>query len=249
MLTCEDDGLALAYDRIIRFFTPEPTLKPAQKGTPCPLCGSQLARLWRTSSGEVKCLAQLGISGKRAGRAETDAVIPRPDLSGKVCFGDGAMLIAGEHVARVVTRLYPVSPIPNDVVVLYPTKGTIRAELTALAQNPPEPPFVVIVFGQKAGFSTQITVDTSLLVINGPDPYVIDRAYLLELARLFEALSAKERSEILSLRARLALGTPLSTDRAAMARLKTNHPEVVRIFRRLPAPGSATSTFLNRILE
>lgn len=246
---CEDPGLAMAFDHIIKYFTPEQTLRRLPAGTACPLCGSPRSALWKTGSGDIKCLAQLGIACKRARRGVDDPLEPRPGLSGMVAFSDGSMLVAGPHVARVVTKLYPVHPIPDDVTVIYPSKGAIRDELISLIRNPPEPPFVAIVFGQKAGFRAEITVDPSRIVVNGPDGHTVDRPYLLELVDLLKDTSQRERGEIFGLRARIALGVASRSDRDTLERLKTDHPEIVAAFRRLPSPGSSVVTALNRILN
>lgn len=177
---CGDPGLRMFHEHLGRWFAPEP--EPALPArTTCPLCGARDVPLH--AAAEAKCAARLAISAKRPGRrSAAEPADPAPAGSrGMVSFGAGSLAIAGPRVARAITRLLPVRPLPAHVELRYPEPGRIRQALADLLRDPPPPPFTVILFGQKAGFRARVTTDPSLIHLNGPEPATLGRARLRRL--------------------------------------------------------------------
>ena len=107
-------------------------------------------------------------------------------------MGDGNMIIAGPHRAMIITKLLPDRPVPSEVEIKFSEKGCIRAAKLDLLENPPRPPFVVIVCEKNARFRTRVTVDASQIAINGPSGQILNRPYLSRLIDMAKKVGAKE---------------------------------------------------------
>jgi len=134
------------------------------------------------------------------------------------------------------------------ITVLFPERGCVSRFIIDLVMNPPEPPFVALVFGKKAGFRSAVTIDPSLIKVGGPEGFDIPTPLLREWLRLFEGMKESAISKVLTLRTRFARGEIGVDDRDALAELRCLHPEIVSSFRKLPTPGTWQAVVFRRIL-
>ena len=168
-IDCADRGRLMFLQYVGQYFAAEPRLNRLPDGTACTICGGTSARLWLTASDEASCLAQQTITRKRAARKSADEpMIPAVNAAGSTSMGDGNMVVAGPHRALLVTKLLPDKPVPANIDIVFSDKGAIKSSKLDLFRHPPQPPFVAIIFGQKAHFSTTVTIDESRIFVNGP---------------------------------------------------------------------------------
>lgn len=243
---CGDPGRAMFHEYVGRYFANEPALKRADNDATCSICGAGAPPLWVNASDRTICQAQNGITSKRPGRKDASEPLDGPTpAKGMLSFSDNAMAIAGPHVARVVTKLLPTKPLPPHLVVRFATgRKLVEDEIVNLILTPPEPPFAVFVFGQKADYRSKITVDPSRIHINGPKAYAVDRNHVLELRAIFDGMPFKDLFKAILLRHRLATGDMQERDRDELTTLTGKYPVLVRNFRRLPSVDTPTFTAL-----
>jgi hypothetical protein len=246
---CDDAGRALFYEHVGVYFSTPSKLKPLPSGTACSVCGSTIMPLGQTSTGQAVCQAQQTITRKRAGRDSADVPCqPAANPAGMKAFADRNMVVAGPQVARVVTKLLPNVLLPAQVEVQFPGSRVLERLLADTLAHPPEPPFVVIVFGQAAGFRSAVTTDMSRIHINGPDGFTVDTRQVLDLMALFAGMKLPKVLALLDLRDRLATGEPRPEDLAALLDLRAEAPALAATLRRLPSPGSAAAIALRRLM-
>lgn len=255
---CGDPGRQLFYAALGKYFAAEPKLKPMPPGSRCGLCGCSDVPLWDSGKGKGQCLAQLTITRKRAGRdSAADPVVP-PDEGmegGMKCFADGNIVVAGPHVAIAVTKVLPSSPLPDSVDVRFPQGGEGPAVIFDLVVNPPPVPFAVFKLGQSADFQSEVTVDASRIIVNGPEPYTIDAGLVRDVANTLSGLSARDIIALMDLRERLALGNISQSDAAIVKSMTTtliaagkNQP-FRNIVRGLPSKSSPAGRALMRLVK
>lgn len=240
-----------------KYFAAEPRLSRLPDRTACSICGRVSARLWLTDAGEASCLAQQTITRKRAARkSPSDPVIPSANPAGKTSLGDGSMVVAGPYRALLITKLLPDKPVPPGIDIIFSDKGCISAAKLDLLRNPPRPPFVVIVFGQKARFSTEVTIDTSRLYVNGPASHIFDLPYLSRLLDIAHRVGGTTILDLIALRHRLAGGDTNADapkrhkqDQQALLDLRSAGLITPAEFRLLPSPGTPEATFLRHTTE
>ena len=252
---CGDAGRQFFYEYAGKFFELEPKGKALPIGTPCTRCGATNVELWENAKGTNVCRAQRTITAKRQARAtETEPLTPTTE-SGKTSLGDGHMVLVGPYVSKMVTNLRPSSALPADLEIRMGGSRAVSLMRRDLISNPPDPPFIAIIFGQKADHDVRITTTTSTLYLNGPDAAVIERPYLLRLLKTLAGASEKTAYELLNLRARLARGfydgPSLAARERAQLRDQTRLPELLAItglslaqFRQLPPPSSSIGRLL-----
>jgi hypothetical protein len=252
---CGDGGRQMFFDYVGRYFAFPPRLRPLPAGTSCPRCGSTTVQLWMTASNEPSCLAQQTITRKRRARASADEpAVPPKDSSGKTNMGDGSMVVAGPHTARIITKILPDMLPPPFLEIVFTKEGSIRGGILDLLQDAPEPPFVVIIFEKKAKFTTKITVDRSQIVINGTKPQVINRSRMDRLLAISQQIGRKEFYRLMELRHRLAGGEPTTDtqrerDRDALLAMRASLVLSPAEFRSLPAPRSGEADLLRKLLD
>jgi hypothetical protein len=254
-LVCGDAGRRMFFDYVGHYFSGPPRLPPLPSGTPCPRCGSTGVQLWLTSSNEPSCLVQQTITRKRKARTSADEpLIPAKDPAGKTNIGDGNMVVAGPHIAKIITKVLPdTRPLPS-LEIVFTKEGCIRDATLGLLRNPPKPPFVVIIFEKKAAFTSRITVDHSQIFINAIKPQVINRFRLNRLITLAKRIGNKELYDLIQLRHRLAGGeTPTEkqqeSDQAAILAIRASGILSQVEFRTLPDPRSDEVGLLKRIID
>jgi len=252
---CGEPGRQMFFEYVGQYFAAPPRLSPLPLGTPCSICGSVEVQLWQTSSGEASCIAQQTITRKRAARSSSaDPAVPAADPSGMTAMGDGNMIIAGPHRAMIITKLLPDRIPPPGVEIKFSDKGSIRTAKLDLLENPPRPPFVVIVCEKNAKFRTRVTVDASQIAINGPSGQILNRPYLSRLIEMAGKVGAKDLLELMGLRQRLAGGAgkfkngQQERDQAAFLDLRAAGALTSAEFRSLPSPGSPEASFLRQVL-
>ena len=243
------------FDYVGRYFAAPPRLRPLPSGTSCPRCGSTTVQLWMTDSNEPSCLAQQTITRKRKARGSADEpAIPAQDPSGKTNMGDGNMVVAGPHTAKIITKLLPDTRPPPCLEIVFTKEGSIREGILGLLQDPPEPPFVAIIFEKKAIFRTKITVDPSQIFINGPKPQVINRSRTNQLMAIAQRIGKKELYRLMELRYRLAGGETISDkqrerDQEAVLSMRASLALTPAEFRSLPDPRSGEADLLKKLLD
>jgi hypothetical protein len=252
---CGEAGRRMFFDYVGRYFASPPRLRPLPAGTSCPRCGSTAAQLWMTNSNEPSCLAQQTITRKRKARASGDEpAIPAKDPSGKTNMGDGNMVVAGPHVAKIITKILPNMLPPPSLEIVFTTEGSIRGGILDLFQGSPEPPFVAIIFEKKAIFTIKITVDRSQIFINGTKPRVINRFQVNQLIAIAQRIGSKEFFRLMDLRHRLAggetaMGRQRERDQEALLAMRVNLMLSLAEFRSLPDPRSGEADLLRMLLD
>jgi hypothetical protein len=251
---CGEPGRQMFFNYVGRYFAAPPSLRPLPLGMSCPRCGSTTAQLWMTSSKEPSCLAQQTITRKRKARASAaEPAIPAQNPSGKTAMGDGNMVVAGPHKARIVTKLLPDTPLPPSLEVVFSDRGSVRASVVDLLENPPEPPFVVIIFEKKAAFDAIVTIDRSQIFINGTKPQVINGFRLNQLLAVAQRVGTKELYRLMDLRRRLADGGTMverrEKDQDALLAMRASGVLKPSEFRSLPDPRSGEADLLRKLLE
>jgi hypothetical protein len=251
---CGEAGRQMFFDYVGRFFASPPRLRPLPAGTSCPRCGATTVQLWMTRSEEPSCLAQQTITRKRKGWAPIDEpAIPAADPSGKTSMGDGNMVVAGPHTAKIITKVLPNTLPPPSLKIVFTEEGSIRRGALDLLQNSPEPPFVVIIFEKKAIFTTTITVDRSQIFINGARRQVINSYRINRLMILAQKIGRKEFYRLMELRHRLAGGETTTDkqrerDQEALLAMRVSLILSSAEFRSLPDPRSGEADLLNKLL-
>lgn len=253
---CGEPGRQMFFNYVGRYFAATPRLRPLPIGTLCLRCGATNRQLWMTSSNEPSCLAQQTITRKRKGRTSADEpAIPAETSSGMTSMGDGSMVVAGPHIARIITKVLPDTMPPPSLDIIFCGDGRIRREILSLLQHPPEPPFVVIVFEQKAIFTTTITIDRSQIFVCGPNPLVINRSRLRRLLAIAQRIGTKEFFKLMALRNRLAGGggskwnaKQFENDQTSLLAIRAKGSISPSEFRTLPDPSSSEAGLLNRLL-
>jgi hypothetical protein len=252
---CGEAGRQMFFDYVGQYFAAPPRLRPLPGATSCPRCGSTTVPLWMTDSQEPLCLAQQTITRKRKARGSADEpAIPAQDRSGKTNMGDGNMVVAGPHTAKIITKLLPDTLPPPGLEVVFTKEGSIRGGILGLLQDPPEPPFVVIIFEKKAIFTTKITVDPSQIFINGTKPQVINRSRINDLMAVAQRIGKKELYRLMELRYRLAGGENVKhkqrdTDQEALLALRACFVLSPAEFSSLPDPRSGEVDLLKKLLD
>jgi hypothetical protein len=251
---CGEAGRQMFFDYVGRYFASPPRLRPLPTGTSCPRCGTTTVQLWMTKSKEPSCLAQQTITRKRKGRASAEEpAIPATDPSGKTNMGDGNMVVAGPHTAKIITKILPDTLPPPSLEIVFTKEGSIRRGILDLLQNSPEPPFVVVIFEKKAIFTTSITVDRSQIFINGAKPQVINRSRINRLMAVAQQIGRKELYRLMELRHRLAGGETTTDkqrerDQEALLVMRASLVLSPAEFRSLPDPRSGEADLLNKLL-
>jgi hypothetical protein len=254
---CADPGRLMFLQYVGQYFAAEPRLNRLADGTACTTCGHTSARLWLTASGKASCLAQQTITRKRAARkSANEPMLPPANTAGSTSMGDGNMVVAGPHRALLITKLLPDKPIPAKLDIVFSDKGSIRSAKLDLLRHPPQPPFVAIVFGQKAHFPTEITIDESRIFVNGPVSQALDRPYLSRLLDIATRVGGTTILDLIALRHRIAGG---DTDADAPKRHKQDQQALFDLrsaglitpaeFRLLPSPGTPEAAFLRQASE
>jgi hypothetical protein len=252
---CGEAGRQMFFDYVGRYFASPPRLRLLPAGTSCPRCGSTGVQLWMTQSNEPSCLAQQTITRKRKARASADEpAIPAQDPSGKTNMGDGNMVVAGPHVARIITKILPDMLPPPSLEIVFTKEGSIRGGVLDLLRDSPEPPFVAIIFEKKAIFTTKITVDRSQIFINGTKPQVINRFRVNQLIAIAQRIGSKNFFRLIDLRHRLAGGEPATDrqreqDQEALLAMRVNLVLSLAEFRSLPDPRSGEADMLRKLLD
>jgi hypothetical protein len=252
---CGEAGRQMFFDYVGRYFASPPRLRPLPAGTSCPRCGSTTVQLWMTQSNEPSCLAQQTITRKRKARASADEpAIPAKDPSGKTNMGDGNMVVAGPHVAKIITKILPDIPPPPSLEIVFTKEGSIRGGVLDLLRDSPEPPFVAIIFEQKAIFTTKITVDRSQIFINGTKPQVINSFRINQLMAIAQRIGDKESFRLIDLRHRLAggetaTGRQRERDQEALLAMRVNLVLSLAELRSLPDPRSGEADLLRKLLD
>jgi len=254
---CADPGRLMFLQHVGQYFAAEPRLVRLPDRTPCFICGRASARLWLTGSGEASCLAQQTITRKRAARkSPDDPMTPPANPAGKTSMGEGNMVVAGPHRVLLITKLLPDRPVPPGVDIIFSDKGCIKAAKLDLLRNPPRPPFVVILFGQNARFSTDVTIDASRLYVNGPASQVFDRSYLSRLLDIAARVGETTILDLIALRHRIAGGDTTAfdpklhrQDQQALLDLRLAGLITPAEFRMLPSPGTPEAAFLRQAVE
>ena len=121
-------------------------------------------------------------------------------------------------------------------------------------QDPPKPPFVVIVFEKKAIFKTRITVDPSQIFINGAKPQVINRSRINGLIAVAQRIGKTKLYRLMELRYRLAGGETIADkqreiDQEALLALRRSFVLSPAEFRSLPDPRSREADLLKKLLN
>ena len=255
---CGDPGRQMFFAAVGQPFSAEPKLKPMKPGTRCGLCGCSDVQLWDSGKGKGQCLSQLTITRKRAGRdtaAEPVEPPPKGKEDGMKCFGDGNVIVAGPHVAIAVTKVLPSSPLPDSVDVRFPQGGEGPSVIFDLVVNPPRVPFAVFALGQSADFQSEVTVDASRIIVNGPEPYEIDVGLVRDVANTLSGLGIKDIIALMDLRDRLANGGISATDAstvkamtAILAAAGKNMP-FSTIVRSLPPKSSPAGRAVMRMVK
>lgn len=252
---CGEPGRQMFFDHVGQYFAAAPRLRRLPSGTVCSRCGATNVQLWMTDSNETSCLVQLTITRKRKARTSPEQpAVPAQNPSGKTNMGDGNMVVAGPHVARVITRVLPDRLPPPSLHIIFSQKSSIRAGLLDLLQNPPEPPFVAIRFTKKATFTTRITIDRSQIFINGAEPKVAIKKRLEEHLATAQRLGKAEFYRMMDLRFRLAGGkvkadTDREKDQAALLKARERGLLSPSEFRSLPDPGSDEAFLLRTLID
>jgi hypothetical protein len=252
---CGEAGRQMFFEYVGRYFASPPRLPPLPAGTSCPRCGSTAVQLWMTNSKEPSCLAQQTITRKRKARASGDEpAIPARDPSGKTNMGDGNMVVAGPHVAKIITKILPDMLPPPSVEIVFAKDGSIRGGILDLSQDPPEPPFVVIIFEKKANFTTKITVDRSQIFINGTKPQVINKFRINQLMAIAQRIGGREFFRLMDLRHRLAGGETANgrqreRDQESLLTMRVDLMLSLAKFRSLPDPRSGEADLLRKLLN
>jgi hypothetical protein len=252
---CGEAGRQMFFDYVGRYFAAPPRLRPLPAGTTCPRCGSTTVQLWMTDSDEPSCLAQQTITRKRRARSSaSEPAVPAEDPTGKTSMGDGNMVVAGPHTAKIITKVLPITLPPPSLEIVFAEKGSIRGGIMDLWRHAPEPPFVVLVFEKKAMFPAKITVDRSQIFINSTTPQVINRYRINQLMAIARRIGKIEFLRLMELRHRVA-GHESTTDKqrdsdqrsilAMRASLVLSPAE----FRSLPEPRSEEADLLRKLLE
>jgi hypothetical protein len=230
----------MLHEYVGQWFIKAPSIKRAKPDAICSRCGATGVTLWKTSATENSCIAQIAITAKRPARSAAGDPPPGPDATGKFTLGKGSMAIAGPHIARVLTKLSPAAGAPPSLSVTYATTGIIRTWLRELAENPPSPPFVVVIFGQNASFPIIVTTDPSRIVINGASTRTMDASLTKRLLTMAAKIGPEAVRDAARLRQRLASGegTDAQRRRDADAFAKLRNSMTTAEFRALPPPGS-----------
>jgi hypothetical protein len=251
-VVCADAGRQMFWDYAGRYFAKDITLKKAPAGTACSVCGQAGMSLWLTPQGMAVCEAQNAITSKRAGRADANTpAIPDPAASGMVALAEGALVLAGPHGTKIATKLLPQRDLPGDIDLQFPENGDRARWFVELLKNPPRPPFVFIVFGKNAGFTTEITTDASSIYVNGPPGtggFAMESGRLAELTGALDGVKWKVIEEACRLRARLATGQQARGDDEALEKLRSDN-RLFPLFRNLPTPGTPTYQILRNLFN
>jgi hypothetical protein len=260
---CGEPGRQMFFQYAGQYFAAHPKLMEAPAGTPCGICGASDVKLWLTSAGATACLAQHTITRKRAARKNAAVPLTLPanpsDLTDNAMssMAKGTMIVAGPRRAMIVTKLMPERAPPPGMEIRFSDKGSIRAGKRELLENPPPAPFVAIMCGEKANYTTRITADASQIIINGPDGRAFNRPYLRRLIGIVDRIGLQELRGLAELRLYMAMGqngtsqTAGLHDRMTLAwrEFCSSRPVSQTEFRSLPKPKSPEFKLLEEILS
>ena len=249
---CGDPGRLMFFDSIGRYFETPIKFKEAAPGTACPTCGATDVPLWINVSGNPTCRAQQSITAKRYARKneEEPLEVVSPNKKGSTAFAKGSIALAGKGWGRVWTKLQPTSAPPSNALeISFPPTGNQNRVLLDVLRNPPDEPFVLIIFDEAAKGRLEVTIDPSRIIDAGPNGYVIDRNEVMRLIDLFEGVTPREAKEIFSLRERIIRGETHEEDQLVLNDLRRDHPTIFDALGSFPAFGSIASRVIQHSLK
>jgi len=240
-VVCAEPGRQMAYRYVLRYFLGRIKVAPQPLGTACSICGATDRQLY----GDKRvCRAQIAIASKRD---TWDPVKdgPRPgardNSSGGTCIAEGNIVIAGPHVARIVTKVAPAQDLPDELEIAYPTEkeGVAAKALAALLRDPPAPPYVVMVTGKNASYPVGVNFGRGVVQISGPDGHQVDRAVADRLVASLQGLSASEVKKVRRMRSLLSAGPDRSKkDTDELNRFRAANPRIGSLLFEMPSGTS-----------
>ncbi len=177
---CSDPGRRFLYDNLLRYFTNE-AAAPVVGNAKCKICGDVVACVKiDKATNEGTCLAQHAITSKRPERL-VDGVRPTHDAPVKPgfnAFNDKYfVMIASSERGFINTNIPPVVPLPDNIIAVRKGEERVSEIRRDLLENPPNGPYVAIVFeGRNASIPIILVENDDEVVISGADaPTRLDR--------------------------------------------------------------------------
>lgn len=167
----------------------------------------------------------------------------RKSLKGtKACINSvGCVTLIERDRSFVITSVTPTSELPAEMVAERTRAGVMEGFWKRIVTVPPKPPFLLVIWGQKADIVMRMTESLSEVFVCGEaEPLTVDLVEVGRLTRELESVSADEFFGLTCLRSRIARrsGTPksLDGDRKRMEEHFAKRPQLRAIFRHLPEP-------------
>lgn len=167
---CGDPLRGMFYERVGRYFENEGV--STRGDGECAICGTQLTNVV-VSSKIPACRAQRSISQNRGRPAEGQPVafgVKAKDGSVKNSLnGKGAITLIAPDRTFVACNVMPAMPLPPDMTAIPVVPGVQTTFFREFVENPPKPPFLLVLWDRKSTCPFELTHSLSRVAICGTD--------------------------------------------------------------------------------